>query len=353
MPLPGGAPTAAVVLRDDGGRPGAAALRSAVVAGPDRASHPEIAVVCSTYRRPARLRRLVAALEHQTLEPSRFEVVLVDNASGDSTAAVIAEVARTSSVTIRALATTSNHGPAPARNRGWRASPAPLLAFIDDDVEPAPDWLRAGLDALRGDPLLGIVQGCVVPPPGPLDRLIPWTLVHRVDGPDPYFPACNLFLRRDALEETGGFDETIGWWGEDTALGWAVVAAGWGRAFAADALAVHPMELRPVSWYVRNGWNDRALVGLAKAHPGFRAEAFWRPWAKRRREALLALALVSSLASLRWPLAAAGVLPYLRDAQPPVGRPGWVRLGAETVLVDAARLAGSLAGSAQHRMVVL
>ena len=324
----------------------------ALVAALDQGCHPEIAVVCSTYRRPARLRRLVESLERQTLEPSRFEVVLVDNASGDTTSAVIAELARTSPLTIRALATTSNHGPAPARNLGWRSTPAPLLAFVDDDVETSPEWLRAGLEAMQGDPLLGIVQGRVGPPE-PLGSLVHWSWVHRIDGPDPFFPACNLFLRREALEEAGGFNETIGWWGEDTALGWAVVDAGWGRGFAADALAIHPVEVRPVSWYMLNGWNDRALVGLAKAHPGFRDEAFWRPWALRRREALLALALVSSLASLRWPLAAAGVLPYLRDAQPPVGQPGWVRLGAETVLIDVARLAGSLAGSAQHRTVVL
>lgn len=310
-------------------------------------------MVCSTYRRPDRLRRLVAALEGQTLGRSRFEVVLVDNASGDTTSEVIADLAHTSPLAIRALVTPSNHGPAPARNRGWQASDAPLIAFVDDDVEPAPDWLRAGLDTLRGDGRLGIVQGRVVPPPGPLDGLIPWSLVHCIDGPDPYFPACNLFLRREALEQTGGFNETIGWWGEDTALGWAVVDGGWGRGFAPDALAIHPVEVRSLSWYVRNGWNDRTLVGLAKAHPSFRAEAFWRPWAQRRRDALLALALASSLASLRWPLAAVGVLPYLRDAQPPVGRPGWVRLGAETVLVDAARLAGSLAGSAKYGTVVL
>lgn len=310
-------------------------------------------MVCATYRRPARLRRLIAALEAQTLDPSRFEVVLVDNASGDTTSAVIPELSRASNLTVRALATPSNHGPAPARNLGWRSSDAPLVAFVDDDVEPAPGWLLAGLDALRRDERLGIVQGRVEPPPASLGRMSPWSVVHRIDGPDPYFPACNLFLRRTALEETGGFDETIGWWGEDTALGWAVVDAGWGRGFASDALAIHPVEVRSVSWNVRNGWNDRALVGLAKAHPGFRAEAFWRPWALRRREALLALALVSSVAARRWPLTAVGVLPYLRDAQPPVGRRGWIRLGAETVLVDIARLAGGLAGSAKHRTVAL
>jgi GT2 family glycosyltransferase len=64
------------------------------VAGPDQEGRPEIAVVCSTYRRPAQLRRLVRALETQTLDPSRFEVVLVDNAAGDTTATVIAELAR-------------------------------------------------------------------------------------------------------------------------------------------------------------------------------------------------------------------------------------------------------------------
>src|SRR5205814_91015 len=49
------------------------------------------------------------------------------------------------------------HGPAAARNRGWRAAAGEIVAFTDDDCVPAPGWLRAGLEAFcdcrrRGPP---------------------------------------------------------------------------------------------------------------------------------------------------------------------------------------------------------
>jgi len=43
-------------------------------------------------------------------------------------------------------------GPAAARNRGWRASTAEWVVFLDDDVVPGSDWrerLEADCDTLR------------------------------------------------------------------------------------------------------------------------------------------------------------------------------------------------------------
>lgn len=311
-------------------------------------------MVCSTYRRPAQLRRLVAALEAQTLDPARYEVVLVDNASGDDTTATIVALAAASPLTIRGLASRTNRGPAPARNLGWRSTAAPLLAFVDDDVEPAPGWLEAGLAALTADPARGVVQGRTTPPPGTdTGALPPWSVCHDIDGFDHHFTACNIFYRRDAVAAVGGFDEAIGWWGEDTALGWAVLADGYDRGFAANAVAVHPVEARPILWWLRQGWNERQIIALGRRYPPFRRAAFWRPWAFRYRDAVFVLAAAGVLGARWWRPAAVLVLPYLRDAQPPVGRPGWLRLGAETVLVDAVRCAGQVAGAINDRVLVV
>jgi len=322
---------------------------------------PEIAVVCPTYRRSEQLRHLVTALEAQTLDPNRFEVVVVDNASGDGTGAVLAELAAASPLRMRILATEINRGPAPARNLGWRATAAPVVAFADDDVLPAPDWLSAGLEALRRDPSIGVLQGRTALPPGtpPFAQLAPWSVWRVIDGAGPFFEACNIFYRRDALVATGGFDEAIGWWGEDTDLGWKVLEAGWQRGFAPAATVVHQVEGRSVGWHVRQGLNDRKIVGIAAAHPAFRTEAFWRPWAFRDRDAVLALALVAAVAARRRPVAALAVLPYLWVARPTIkgrpalGRTGWVRHGAELVAVDTARLGGCLVGAVRHRTLVL
>ena len=317
--------------------------------------------MCPTFRRSGQLPRLVAALEAQTLDPACFEVVVVDDSSGDDTAAVLAELAAGSPLRMRIMSTEENRGPALARNIGWRSTAAPFVAFADDDVLPVPGWLSAGLDALRRSPRVGVLQGRTTLPPGtpPLTELAPWSLWRVVDDAGPFFQACNIFYRRDALVAAGGFDEAISWWGEDTDLGWRVLAAGWEGGFAPAATVVHQVEARSVAWHVRQGLNDRKTVGVAVAHPGFRAAAFWRPWAFRQRDAALVLALVAAVAAWRHPVAALAALPYLRVARPPMkdrpalGRTGWVRHGAEVVVVDMARLGGCLIGAVRHRTLVL
>lgn len=314
----------------------------------------DIAVVVPTYRRPAGLRRLLGALARQTLPADRWELLVVDDQSKEpEVEAVLSELGDCVPATARALRTPANGGPAVARNVGWRATRAPIVAFLDDDVVPEPAWLAGGLAAFT-DPDVGVVQGFTTLPQG-VDQfaLAAWSLWRRVEGPGPFFEACNIFYRRAALERTSGFDEELAWWGEDTTLGWQVVERGWGRAFAEEAAATHDVERRGLGWFVRNGWREHHVVALGARHPGYRAEAFWRPWAFRRRDALFALAAVSAAAGLRWRPALAGVIPYALFARPSLRKPQLLRLWGGAVAVDAARTAGHLAGALRHRTLVV
>jgi glycosyltransferase involved in cell wall biosynthesis len=314
----------------------------------------EIAVVVPTYRRPDRLRRLADALAAQTLDPSRWELVVVDDCSSSpGVDRVLAELADLVPCPARALRTPANGGPAVARNVGWRSTAAPVIAFIDDDVVPDPKWLEAGLGAFD-DVRVGVVQGHARVPDGvDLDQLPAWSLWRVIDGDGPFFEACNIFYRRAALEQSRGFDEELAWWGEDTTVGWQVVEAGWGRAFCSEASAVHDVVQRGPAWFLRNGWLEHHVIALAARHPGYRAEAFWRPWAFRKRDAAFTVAAVSALAALRWRPALVGVLPYLWWGRPSVRHRRFLRLCAETAAVDAVRTAGHLTGAIRHRVLVI
>ena len=102
---------------------------------------PEISVVVSTRDREQRLRALLGALSRQTLEPDRFEVIVVDNGSEDGTARALDALAGDCRYPLTVVRRSRGDGPAPARNEGWRSARAPLVAFTDDDCEPAPGWL--------------------------------------------------------------------------------------------------------------------------------------------------------------------------------------------------------------------
>jgi glycosyltransferase involved in cell wall biosynthesis len=319
---------------------------------------PEISVVIPTYNRSARIVALLETLRQQTLAPERFEVVVVDNCSTDDTSAAIGTLDPTLPFRVLVHRTPVNKGPAPARNLGWRTASAPLLAFLDDDCTPAPGWLEAGLAALGDQPAAGVIQGRTHVPDevdvnqvayGPPD----WEVLHAINGPTPQFETCNIFYRREVMEKIGGFDEGIGWWGEDTAAGWRALQAGWEGGFAFWAEVTHPVEQRGWGWFIRNGLNERNLIGLAVELPAYRAAAFWRPWAYRKEEAALVAAVVGAAVGLRFRPALLLALPYLWWRRPSVRHLSFFRLCFQIPILDAARISAHLRGSVEQRTLVL
>jgi glycosyltransferase involved in cell wall biosynthesis len=311
---------------------------------------PSISVVVPTYSRSDRLPSLIRALAAQTMDPDHFEVIVVDNGSDDDTPEVLASLTEDVPFALRTLRIEINRGPARARNLGWRSAAGPFIAFLDDDCHPAPAWLENGCLALRSDCALGVLQGATMAPfelrPEHFADHYVWRIV---DRPTPYFDACNIFYRRQALEATGGFAEELGWWGEDTAAGWRVVEAGWRRGFASNAVVVHPVERRGWRWQMRTGLLDANIVRVAAEHPGFRAEAFWRPWCYRREDAAFMLAVLAALVGIRRRSAILVAAPYVWLRRPSVRHRSFLRLCLQIPLIDAARLAGQLRGSLWHQ----
>ncbi|MGH9185265.1 MAG: glycosyltransferase family 2 protein [Acidimicrobiales bacterium] len=314
---------------------------------------PEIAVVVPTYGRPDLLPRMIAALEAQTLSPDRFEAIIVDDGSTDDTSLVLEKLGADTAVALRTLRLEPNRGAAAARNAGWQASAAPLLAFTDDDCVPEPGWLDAGLAVLEDDTRIGIVQGRTLKPRNESDHAwTDWTIYREIKAPTPWFEGCNLFFRREAMAAVGGFDETIGWFGEETALGWGVLAEGWERAFADDAVVRHDLVERGWRWHLRHRYLERNVVGIMRRYPAMRDD-LWRPWAKHPNDVLFALAVAGVVLSLwkRPALVLAG--PYLRLRRPPLNHPRFFQLYGERIAVDTAGLLGHLEGSIRHRRLFI
>jgi GT2 family glycosyltransferase len=318
---------------------------------------PRISVVIPTYRRPERLPRLVEALERQTLPPGEWEAIIVEDCGEDGTIELLHRLADATPIDLRVASTPQNGGPAAARNVGWRMARAPLIAFTDDDCAPTPGWLAAGLDALEGDPRLGILQGLTTADRSSGEPDTIRTVVREVLEPSPWFEGCNLFMRKEALEASGGFDEVIAWAGEETAMAWKLLESGWERGWAPAAEVVHDVEERPLRWHLRNRYLEGHAVVIAARHPTIRS-TWWRPWAIEKRGALFAVAVGAGLGALvtrrRWPLVFA--TPYVvelfpRHTLPPV-RPV-LESAAYRVMSDAASLSGKVVEGLRSRTVVL
>lgn len=138
---------------------------------------------------------------------------------------------------VRALRHEVNRGPGAARQTGWRATERPVVAFVDAEVVPEPGWLDVLLAHLA-DPAVAAVAPRIGPEEEPLD-MGPAPAVVRPGSVVPYVPTALLVVRRDALEEVGGFDPDLRF-GEDVDLVWRLAAAGRTVRYDPSVRAVHP-----------------------------------------------------------------------------------------------------------------
>jgi glycosyltransferase involved in cell wall biosynthesis len=336
---------------------------------------PQVSVIIPARDAAPTLARTLAALRAQEFM-GEFEVIVVDDGSGDDTPHIAAEHAPLVSL----IRLEQSGGPGAARNRGALAARAPVLAFTDADCFPTPQWLACGCGALSGGDL---VQGRVEPDPSvprtPFDR----TLSVHADGG--FYQTANLFVRRETFTEVGGFRD---WalerpgrrrWsidrrrqrasrtpiGEDTLFAWTALRRGFTSRYAAEALVHHavvPGDVRD-AMADRRHWT-RDMPGLARLVPELRTSVFYHRWFFDYWTAQFDLAVVGTCAALltRRKLWLAAWLPYARrvrrDAE------GY-RLGLEsgtrslvtyafgTVAVDGVTLAGLIAGSIDWRCPVL
>jgi GT2 family glycosyltransferase len=209
------------------------------------AALPAVSVVVPTCGRLELLERCLAALMHQSLAAQRYEVIVVDDQPDVQTRQLVAAWhARGAGPAITYLPNNGRHGPAAARNLGWRASRAPIVAFTDDDTVPSPGWLRHGLDAFGDgvDALCGRVEMPL--PASPTDYQRDAQQLESAE-----FVTANCFLRKSVLAALGGFDERFRLaWREDSDLHFGLLAMGARIARSAQALVVHPV--RPAPWGV-------------------------------------------------------------------------------------------------------
>jgi GT2 family glycosyltransferase len=223
----------------------------------------EVSVVVPTYRRQDLLASCLDALLAQNLDPDRYEIIVADDEASPRTQELVERLSRRGGPALRYVAVTSTQGPAGARNAGWQAANAAVIAFTDDDCQPQPDWLREGLAAMT--PTVDAVAGGLeVPlPPEPTDYERDTAGLAKGE-----FVTANCFVRRAALEAVGGFDERFTMaWREDSDLQFSLLEHGFCIERAPQALVVHPV--RPAPWGISLRQQRKGLFNslLFRKHP--------------------------------------------------------------------------------------
>jgi len=173
---------------------------------------PFFSIVIPTHNRPAALTACLESLSRLDYPRDRFEVIVVDDESGTSPAAIVESVRDRLDVL---LVRQAHAGPATARNLGVARARGDLLAFTDDDCTPAPDWLStlaARFDAASGPILIGgrAVNRLTANPYSTASQLLVDYLYASLEGRRGWFFTSNNFAVPAAtFRALGGFDEAI------------------------------------------------------------------------------------------------------------------------------------------------
>ena len=232
-----------------------------------------VSVVIATHNRASLLRSTLERLRHQSFEPGD-EVIVVDNASTDTTPDVIEQAAEAFPIPLRRIHDLSP-GKAPALNAAIAAARGDVLALTDDDVLVGRDWI-AILRHLFADRSLALVGGRVDPhwqceaPSwlqveeggryGPMSS--PLALLHYGEAQDlgrRTAVGANLAVRRSVFEALGGFAPNLGkrrgtlLGGEDHDFCQRAVAAGYRCEYRPELQVQHwvPAERTQLRYFLR------------------------------------------------------------------------------------------------------
>lgn len=230
------------------------------------------AIIC-THNREAYLSEAIDSLLVQEFT-GNFEIIVVDNASKDGTRAIVeskAQDPRLKYIFEPIL------GLSIARNTGAKAAQGEILTYLDDDAVASPQWLQQLYTAYQENPQLAIAGGKITLiwpagmtapnwlSPGLAANLGAYDLgenIVYIQEPGKTPRGLNYAIRRDFLEQIGGFDTQLGRIGknllsnEELHMTELALQKNWQVAYIPQALVAHnvaPERLKP-SWFFSRGW---------------------------------------------------------------------------------------------------
>jgi GT2 family glycosyltransferase len=242
---------------------------------------PDLSIVICTRNRAAQLQgTLDSLLAMKTARP--WEAILIDNASTDGTADVIRRYAEREP-RIRYVRE-DRIGLGAARDSGWRAAQAAVIALTDDDCYVAEDYVDAVLAAFEGQPDVGVLGGRILlfdPADARVtidERDYPVEMAPRAFVVAGAIKGANLAFRREALQKVGGFDPELGagtqFPCEDIDAVAAVVWAGYRGRYDPRPLVLHHHRRRDADV-------PRLRAGYDRGRGAYYAKFLLRPECRR------------------------------------------------------------------------
>jgi O-antigen biosynthesis protein len=229
---------------------------------------PKFSVIVCTFNGSKTISKNLESLSK--LQYPNYEVIVVNDGSNDITEAIVKEYVHKYGFK---LITTENRGLSNARNTGLESATGEIVAYVDDDAYPDPNWLNYLAIEFRKTNHVGIggpnitakgdgpVAECVSNSPGnPVHVLISDCEAEHIAG-------CNMAFRKSALKEIGGFDPQFRIAGDDVDVCWMLQTHGHTLGFSPAAVVWHSRR-SSIKSYLKQQLNyGRAESQLEKKWP--------------------------------------------------------------------------------------
>ena len=229
-----------------------------------------LAIVIVTYNSGHVLRFSLPMLQNL---PEDMQIIVVDNASRDDSVEVAEKYGA------RVIKLNKNIGFGRACNIGWRSVQSKYVLFLNPDVLVDRNVLESALMFMENNPDVGLLGIRLVDGKGNYLKesqrkvpdvasafkklFIPWTEKHsgyyyddeRIREVEA-LPGAFMLARRQALEQTNGFDEDYFMYGEDIDLSVRIKQQGWKVMYNPELEAIHfkgastgRLNWKPIFWF--------------------------------------------------------------------------------------------------------
>jgi len=208
--------------------------------------NPKASIVIAAFNNAKTLRKVLEAMLLLDYD-NEFEVIVVNDGSTDNTKEML-EKEFAKEKKIKVINFEKNQGVCKARNAGINAAKHEIIVIMDHDCIPAKDWLKNLVSGFSSE-RIGIVSSYG------------------------YYGGTSTAFRAFLLRKVNGYDESFGYYREDTDLSFRIMELGYEfKLVKADFIHDHtetkPKNLIELFFYVLKRWklhmND---VLLYKKHP--------------------------------------------------------------------------------------
>jgi GT2 family glycosyltransferase len=166
---------------------------------------------------------------------SNFEVILVDNASQDSSYQTAAK-AFGSDPRLKLVKSERNLGFSGGNNIGYQHAKGDYIVFLNNDTEVEPQWLTELINAMQNDPSIGLAQSMILTIEGDKIQTAGWLFTdyflqkHELCKNQPsslklqsifeisFVCGAAMMIRREIAEKMGLFEPKLPFFYDDTLL---------------------------------------------------------------------------------------------------------------------------------------